>query len=401
MKRTRVFAMLLAATVSLSSVPVTSVSAASAGSEGKAQTESIYARSDAENENITVSAAKTKKSAAKQKLGWVKKNNKWYYVTKNGNATGWAKIDKVIYYFDSTGAMKTGWLTLPNGKYYLNKSGALQTGWHRIKKKWYYFDENGVMKTGWLSLGKKRTFYLGTNGVMRTGWHQENNNRYYFGKDGLMYVGPHVYKIGKKYYFFEKDGSLTKKAGKRRSDLGNLFYTNADGTVVTNKDLGDKVIGSDGVTVIKTDNEMDAKAQGYDSKTKYLILADLSSHEMCIYKGRKGAWRRFKGEWEFTSGAPATHTPEGIFKLVWPQKNDYGWKNFKLSRACYVYWTSGGFMIHSILFSLYGGLDPDYVSIVDGRLGMNLSQSCLRLDKDDAKFIHENIPTQTTLVVYK
>ena len=400
MKNTRLFAMLLAATVSFSSIPVANVNAAAVSNTTGGSYVSAAVKS-ADEIQLTASAANKKPGTnTRQKLGWQKKNKKWYYLTKKGYTTGWARIDKVRYFFDQTGVMQTGWVTEGGKKFYLNKSGAMLTGWHKIKKKWYYFDKSGAMQTGWLKL-KKRTFYLKANGSMQTGWHTENGKRYYFGKDGAMYAGPHVYKIGKKYYFFEKDGCLTTKAGKRYSDQNNLFYVNADGTVVTNKDLGKSRIGSDGVTVIKTDNEMDAKAQGYDSKTKYLILADLSAHEMTIYKGRKGAWKRIKGTWSFTCGAPANHTPTGIFKLVWPVQTEYGWKNFKLSRACYVYWTSAGFMLHSVLYSLYGGLDPDNVSIVDGRLGMNLSLSCIRLEKDNAKYIYENIPTQTTLVVYK
>lgn len=58
-------------------------------------------------------------------------------------------------------------------------------------------------------------------------------------------------------------------------------------------------------------------------------------------------------------------------------------------------------MIHTILFEKWGGQDPEYVPVLDGRLGMNLSLSCIRLSLDNARFIYNNIPTGTRLVVYE
>ena len=36
----------------------------------------------------------------------------------------------------------------------------------------------------------------------------------------------------------------------------------------------------------------------------------------------------------------------------------------------------------------------------DGRLGMALSHGCVRLDINNAKWIYDNIPSGTTVVVY-
>lgn len=37
---------------------------------------------------------------------------------------------------------------------------------------------------------------------------------------------------------------------------------------------------------------------------------------------------------------------------------------------------------------------------MDGRLGMHLSHGCVRLQIDNAKWIYNNIPRGTTVVVY-
>ena len=79
------------------------------------------------------------------------------------------------------------------------------TGWQKIGKKIYYFDSNGVMKTGWQKIGKK-TYYFGSDGVMRTSWQTINGNTYYFGKNGVMRTGRR--KINGKIYRFDKYGVL-------------------------------------------------------------------------------------------------------------------------------------------------------------------------------------------------
>ena len=402
MKRVRLYALMLSSALFVSAIPMTGVSAAQAPA---AIEYSVQAKED---KNLTVNAENlgannTKTASTKQvKLGWAKKDKKWYYVTAKGNKTGWAKIDGNIYYFDNSGVMQTGFRKINEKVFYFAKSGELKKGWQKISNKWFYFDKsNGAMKTGWLKLGN-RTFYLNnTTGVMETGWRRFDGKLYYFNNEGVMLTGPHVYKVGKKYFFFEKSGAVTAKQGWQKSDVGNLFYTNADGTVVTNKTIGDKITNEEGVAVKKVDDVMDQKAQWYESDTKYLVLADLDNYELRVYQGKKGNWNKIQGGWELTCGAPATRTPCGQFTLCYKQPTDYGWKDFTLSRAAYVYWTTAGFMIHTILYSKWGGNDPEYVDVVDDRLGMNLSLSCIRLSLENARWIYKNIPTGTKLVVYE
>ena len=397
MKRVRLFAMLLSITLFAFAAPVTGAHAALAGSDqGSAKT------GMASGQNIAVSEEALAAADGTTKLGWVKKDNNWYYVTAKGNKTGWAKIDGKYYFFNNNGVMASGFIKDQNKWYYLSKSGEMQTYWQKVNGKWYYLDtKTGAMQTGWLKLGQ-RWFYLDpTNGDLKTGWQKVDGRWYYFDNDGIMYGGPHVYKIDNKYYFFESSGALTNKAGFQTSDLGNTFYTNTDGTRVVSSEIGGKIINSEGVAVNKVDDEMDQKAQWYDSRTKYLVLADLSDHELRVYQGKKGEWTRIKGSWEFSCGATATRTPCGQFELCYKYPTDYGWKRFEKCKAAYVYWTTAGFMLHTILYDKYAEGDPDYAEIADDRLGMNISMSCIRLETSCARWIYQNIPHQTRLVVYE
>ena len=127
----------------------------------------------------------------------------------------------------------------------------------------------------------------------------------------------------------------------------------------------------------------------------------LSEHALRVYQGKKGEWNRIKGDWEFSCGAPATRTPCGQFELCWKVQNDYGWKTFEKCKAAYVYWTTAGFMLHTILYDKYSYGDPEDADIADDRLGMNISMSCIRLALENARWIYTNIPHGTKLVVYE
>ncbi len=387
MKRVRLFALLLASALFASTIPVTGVSAAQKVSEQ----ESVIVKED--NQGAAQAAA--------VKLGWVKKGNNWYYVTNKGNHTGWAKINGKYYYFNNEGVMQTGFLKNQGKWYFFNIAGYMKIGWQRIKGKWYYFDlVRGDMKTGWVK-SDGHWYYMDPSGAMANGWRKVDGKWYYLGDGGVMYTGPHVYKIDGVYYFFEKSGALTTKTGLQVSDKGNTFYTNSNGTVVTNKEINGKIINAEGIAVNKVNDVMDQKAQWYDSDTKYLVLANLSEHELRVYQGRKGEWTRIKGSWEFSCGAPATRTPTGQFKLCWKYETEYGWKRFEKCKAAYCYWTTAGFMLHTILYDKYSEGNPEYADIADDRLGMNISMSCIRLALEHARWIYTNIPHGTRLVVYE
>ena len=54
----------------------------------------------------------------------------------------------------------------------------------------------------------------------------------------------------------------------------------------------------------------------------------------------------------------------------------------------------GNYLFHSVLYSKYNG------SLMDGRVGIPLSHGCVRLQIDNAKWIYDNIPRGTKVVIY-
>ncbi|WP_346663403.1 L,D-transpeptidase family protein [uncultured Merdimonas sp.] len=130
-------------------------------------------------------------------------------------------------------------------------------------------------------------------------------------------------------------------------------------------------------------------ANAYSSSTPYLILVNCTTHKVGIFQGFKGNWTPVY-YWDCTNGAPATPTVKGTFRV-----GTRGYYFDSGSSRCYWYTQFyGNYLFHSVLYSKYTG------ALADGRLGMALSHGCVRLNINNAKWIYDNIPTGTTVVVY-
>lgn len=138
----------------------------------------------------------------------------------------------------------------------------------------------------------------------------------------------------------------------------------------------------------KIDGNRVANAQTVASNTNYLIIVKLSEFKVYIYKGKKNNKSLIK-EYVCTIGKKRTPTPKGTFSIG--AKGLY----FGVNKGykCW-YYTSfkGNYLFHSIIYNLNG-------TVKDGRLGMALSDGCIRLDKLNAKWIWDNIPQGTKVII--
>lgn len=132
--------------------------------------------------------------------------------------------------------------------------------------------------------------------------------------------------------------------------------------------------------------DMAAKAQNYRSATNYLILVDCTSNRTAVYQWDNG-WFAIH-EWSCTTGANNC-TVKGQFAT-----NLKGY-SFGSGFTCY-YFTqfSGNYLFHSVLYYQNSN------RVMDGRLGINASHGCVRLDINNAKWIYDNIPRGTKVVTY-
>ena len=282
--------------------------------------------------------------------GWQKSaDGSWLHYDAQGAAqTGWLR-DGSWYYLDpETGIMQTGWVNVDGTWYLLSGSGAMQTGWNNVGGTWYLMGSSGAMRTGWAWDGSA-WYYLESWGGMHTGWLSLNGTWYFLDYDGgYMHTG--WTWAGGQYYWFNEDGSL-----------GSIDCAWQD---------------------------MFQWAQSYYSSTNWLMLTDTSGCRTAIYYGHHGAWRPVK-EWICSPGAPATPTVTGEFTVT---GKGYSFGN---GFTCYYYTQFyGDYLYHSVLYY------QNSFRVMDGRLGMHLSHGCVRLDIDNAKWIYDNIPYGTKVVIW-
>ena len=126
----------------------------------------------------------------------------------------------------------------------------------------------------------------------------------------------------------------------------------------------------------------------FDSKTDYFIWVDLKNFRVNIFKGSSKKWELINS-YICTIGKPATPTPKGTYTIG--IKGLY----FGVERGykCWYYTQfKGNYLFHSIIYNLDG-------TVRDGRLGMALSDGCVRLAKVNAKWIYDNIPEETKVYI--
>lgn len=130
------------------------------------------------------------------------------------------------------------------------------------------------------------------------------------------------------------------------------------------------------------------RANGYASKTNWIILVDTRSNRVAVMSGRQGAWK-INRVIPCTSGAYSSPTVKGTFTVT-----GKGY-SFGSGYTCYYYTQFyGNYLFHSVLYN------QGTFQLQDGRLGINASHGCVRLALDQAKWIYDNIPYGTKVVIY-
>lgn len=124
------------------------------------------------------------------------------------------------------------------------------------------------------------------------------------------------------------------------------------------------------------------------SPTTFLIWVDKKNFKTNIFKRQENKWILVHS-YLCTIGKNSTPTPNGKFKV--------GIKGIYFGVAkgykCWYYTQfKGNYLFHSIIYNLDG-------TVRDGRLGMKLSSGCIRLEKVNAKWIYDNVPRDTTVII--
>ncbi len=98
-----------------------------------------------------------------------------------------------------------------------------------------------------------------------------------------------------------------------------------------------------------------------------------------------------------STGMPDTPTPKGTYQAsTGPGARWHYFKEFFVW-AQYAYYIQGDIMFHSVLYNNKGG-SPTYGSVHN--LGRKASHGCVRLAVENAKWIYQNCPAKTKVIVY-
>lgn len=140
-----------------------------------------------------------------------------------------------------------------------------------------------------------------------------------------------------------------------------------------------------------TQLSMYTRAQGRFSTTNRLIMVDTTNCRVGIFSGGMGYWN-MDAYWTCSTGKPSTPTVIGEFTVTgkgYSFGENHGY-------SCYYYTQFyGDYLIHSIQYY------ANSFRVMDGRLGVHVSNGCVRMSIDQAKWIYDNIPYGTKVVTYR
>lgn len=83
---------------------------------------------------------------ASLRLGWNKVDDRWYWLTSEGNLyKGWLQADGRTYYFGEEGVMACGWKEIGGEWYYFHRDGGLNKGELILENAVYEFNDNNAL----------------------------------------------------------------------------------------------------------------------------------------------------------------------------------------------------------------------------------------------------------------
>ena len=350
----------------------------------------------------------------KGKLNWdysgiVEYNNQWFYVERgrlNWNYTGLGQSGNDWYYivngrvnWNYTGLVQRGndWFYIEKGKLNWNHSGIVEynkqwfyvergrlnwnyTGLGQSGNDWYYI-ERGRVNWGYTGLVQKGNewFYVkgGKLDWSYTGLVQKGNE-WFFVRNGRLDWGYTGLACNGEYYFYVKNGRL---------DWSYSGYAQIDGQGEYYEVRNGRLVGGT-LTLAK----MHGVANNQDSPTNYIVIVDRAAHRVGVFKGSKYNWADTK-YYKCCVGKPSTPTISGTYYIKSRGKYfDTGTKG----RCWYFTQINGNYLFHSVIYDRQNSPKR----IIDNSMDAAVSHGCVRLDLENAKWIYDNIPKNTKVIIY-
>ena len=350
----------------------------------------------------------------KGKLNWnhsgiVEYNKQWFYVERgrlNWNYTGLGQSGNDWYYivggrvnWGYTGLVQRGneWFYIENGKLNWNHSGIVE-----YNKQWFYV-ERGRLNWNYTGLGQSGNdrYYIergrvnwGYTGLVQKGnewfyvkggkldWSYtglvQKGNEWFFVRNGRLDWGYTGLACNGEYYFYVKNGRL---------DWNYSGYAQIDGQGEYYEVRNGRLVGGT-LTLAK----MHGVANNQDSPTNYIVIVDRAAHRVGVFKGSKYNWADAK-YYKCCVGKPSTPTISGTYYIKSRGKYfDTGTKG----RCWYFTQINGNYLFHSVIYDRQNSPKR----IIDNSMDAAVSHGCVRLDLENAKWIYDNIPKNTKVIIY-
>lgn len=127
-----------------------------------------------------------------------------------------------------------------------------------------------------------------------------------------------------------------------------------------------------------------------ESNTPYFVYVNLNAQKTYVYEGSSNNWTLEK-EFNCSTGIESEATPKGVYTVTgrgdWFYSDQYeqGGK----------YWVQfwGDYLFHSLPY------DESQSTIVDYTLGVPASHGCIRLAVEDSKWLFDNMPDDTKVII--
>ena len=254
------------------------------------------------------------------------------------------------------------------------------TGLGQSGNDWYYI-VGGRVNWGYTGLVQKGNewFYVkgGKLDWSYTGLVQKGNE-WFFVRNGRLDWGYTGLACNGEYYFYVKNGRL---------DWSYSGYAQIDGQGEYYEVRNGRFVGGT-LTLAK----MHGVANNQDSPTNYIVIVDRAAHRVGVFKGSKYNWADAK-YYKCCVGKPSTPTISGTYYIKSRGKYfDTGTKG----RCWYFTQINGNYLFHSVIYDRQNSPKR----IIDNSMDAAVSHGCVRLDLENAKWIYDNIPKNTKVIIY-
>ena len=328
----------------------------------------------------------------------------WYYyrngiidrtytnVGKNANGWWYVKNGQVDFSYTGVKSDENGSWRIVRGKVDFNCNDIVKSedGWWYVRGGKVDFGHSGVDKNvngWWRIVNGKVDFNCNSVEKNHLGWWYIRGGKVDFGYTGVAKNANGWWKIDNGKVNFEFNGVGVNNNGAWYIRGGKVDF-GYNGNVKWNGT--DCYVANGKVTMRGVSVQISSRAAYASSDTNWLIVTDTSACKVAIFAGSKGNWSTVKYI-SCSPGKPSTPTVKGEFKVT-----GRGLSFGKPSYDCWYYTQFyGDYLFHSVIYN-----KGSKTSIQDGRLGMQLSHGCVRLALSEAKWIHDNIPNGTKVIVF-